>query len=381
MLLVIGAAGGLISSVCFFVDETQYVYVVEFGKPVRLHTEAGLKFKLPYQAVRRFDRRLQIVNPPGSPMLTQDRAGADKTGGSQSLGGPSLSIEWYATWRLPSVEFAIARIGQQAGSSLGQPTREEIQKELEASVLRFIRSVGTSTGVHDRLRERIDSRLKAEVGRMSLSQFVNKDEPNKIELEALTDRLTKEMRETAFEQFGIEVVDVRIKRFNHPEGVKPAIFEMIRTERQGVAEKYRAQGKSEAAMIRSSADTQREQLLSKAAAEAERIRGQGEAEAMRIANEAHSKDPQFYQLLKTLETYRTILNEKTTVVLSADSNLLRLFTEGMPKMSNADQRPAAQATDRPSGAAAPASDGTAGNGPRLPGSESPTPRRNREERP
>jgi membrane protease subunit HflC len=143
------------------------------------------------------------------------------------------------------------------------------------------------------------------------------------------------------------VVDVRIKRFNHPEGAKPAIFEMIRTERQGVAERYRAEGKSEAARIRSRADTERAQILSKAAADAERLRGAGDAEAMRIANAAHSQDPQFYQLLKTLDTYRAILNEKTTIVLSVDSNLLKLLTEGTPPLTPAPapERPVPPARD------------------------------------
>jgi membrane protease subunit HflC len=233
--------------------------------------------------------------------------------------------------------------------------------------------VGTSRDAEFRLRERIDSRLKAEVGRMSLAQFVNKDEPDKIQLEALTDRLTKEIRDVAIEQFGIEVVDVRIKRFNHPEGVKPAIFEMIRTERQGVAEKYRAQGKSEAAMIRSTADKERAQILSKAAAEAEIIRGDGEAEALRIANAAHSQDPQFYQLLKTLETYRTILNEKTTIVLSADSSLLKLLTDGMPDLTNSPKKPARPSGDQrsrtaPSDAPTGNAGGRRGSGPTAPAS-------------
>jgi membrane protease subunit HflC len=182
-----------------------------------------------------------------------------------------------------------------------------------------------------------------------------------IKLEQLNSELTGQIRRDAIDQFGIEVVDIRIKRFNHPEGVKPAIFDMIRAERQGVAERYRAEGKSEAAMIRSKADKERAMILSKALAEAEVIRGAGDADAMRIANEAHSQDPQFYQLLKTLDTYRAILNDKTTIVLSSDSPLLKLLTEGMPKLTNPPkpQQAGPTADDKP---APPTGGAASGNG-------------------
>jgi len=322
------------------------VYVTEFGKPVRLCVEPGLEFKMPYQSVRRLDRRMQMASPPGSQMLTRDRprpgeergaAGDDRPGAS--LGGPPLSVDWYVCWRLP--------------------TREVTGKDFEEGVLRFVQSVGTITGAHDRLRERIDSMLKAKVGQMSLKEFVSLNASD-IMLEQINRELTDQIRSAAIEQFGIEVVDVRIKRFNHPEGVKPAIFDMIRAERQGVAERYRAEGKSDAAMIRSRADKERAMILSKALAEAEIIRGEGDADAMRIANEAHSQDPQFYQLLKTLDTYRAILNDRTTIVLSSDSPLLKLLTEGMPKLTNPPKP--RQAGPAPEDKPAPPTGGASGNG-------------------
>jgi membrane protease subunit HflC len=322
-LLIILLIGLLVYTSCFFVDQTEYVYVTEFGRPVRLCVDPGLELKLPYQSVRRLDRRLQMYGPSGSQMLTRDRPHAGREGqasiaarSGSSMGGAPLSIDWFVCWRLPTRSFS---------ESLGKP--------FEASVLKFVQSVASITGAQDRLRERIDAVLKAKVGQMSLSEFVSLD-ANDLGLEKLNRDLTEQIRSDAIEQFGIEVVDVRIKRFNHPEGVKESIFAMIRAERQGVAERYRAEGKSEAAKIRSLADTERAQVLSKALADAERIRGEGDAEAMRIANEAHGADPQFYQLLKTLDTYRTILNEKTTIVLSSESPLLKLLTEGMPDLTS-----------------------------------------------
>jgi membrane protease subunit HflC len=336
-LAILFLLGLLVYTSCVFVDQTEYVYITEFGKPVRFCVEAGFELKMPYQSVRRLDRRLQMYAPAGSQMLTRDRPGKGSATGfepsqrpASSLGGPPLSIDWFVCWRLPTRAFT---------DSIGVPFDE--------SVLKFVQSVGSISGAQDRLRERIDSMLKAKVGLMSLSEFVSLD-PNDIGLNRLNQQLTDQMRRDAIEQFGIEVVDVRVKRFNHPEGVKGAILDMIRAERQGVAERYRAEGKSEAAKIRSLADTERSQILSKALADAERIRGEGDAEAMKIANEAHSQDPQFYQLLKTLDTYRAILNDRTTIVLSSESPLLKLLTEGMPNLPPANTRAGgSEKDDRP----------------------------------
>jgi membrane protease subunit HflC len=110
------------------------------------------------------------------------------------------------------------------------------------------------------------------------------------------------------------------------------VYGEIRSERERIAVQYRAEGASQKATIESLADLQRSQLLSLARRDATTIRGQGEAKAIEILNAAHSKDPPFYELLKTLEAYRTILDDQTTVVLSADSPLLKLLTEGLPKL-------------------------------------------------
>jgi membrane protease subunit HflC len=135
-------------------------------------------------------------------------------------------------------------------------------------------------------------------------------------------------------QFGVELVDVRLKRVSYPEAVKPAVFAEIRSERERVAVQFRAEGASQKAKIQSLADLQRDQLLARAKQEALTIRGEGEAAAIEISNSAHNKDPQFYELLKTLETYRTILDSQTTVVLSADAPLLKLLTQGVPQRSS-----------------------------------------------
>ena len=129
-------------------------------------------------------------------------------------------------------------------------------------------------------------------------------------------------------ELGVEVLDVRLRRFGHPVEVRPAVFDLIRSERRQVAARLRAEGEAQYLTITSQADRARDTILAEAEAEAERVRGNAEAEATRLLNEAHARDPQFFEFLRTLESYRSILDGQTTVVLSASSPLLKLLTQG-----------------------------------------------------
>jgi membrane protease subunit HflC len=124
--------------------------------------------------------------------------------------------------------------------------------------------------------------------------------------------------------------------------VRTAVFEQIKSERQRVAAATRAEGESEARIIRSAADRERSALIAGAEADAARLIGEGEAQATRISNEAHAADPAFYQFQKTLETYRAALDARTTLVLSADSNFLRLLSQGIPDSASSGPAEAKQ---------------------------------------
>ena len=129
-------------------------------------------------------------------------------------------------------------------------------------------------------------------------------------------------------QYGIDVVDVRIRRLNLPEQNKQSVFARMRAERDRIARQYRAEGEEQALSIRASAERQREEILSEAYKQAEEIKGRGDAQAARVYGEAYSKNPDLYKLTRTLEAYRKALDDKTTVVLSSDSELLKLLTRG-----------------------------------------------------
>jgi membrane protease subunit HflC len=139
-------------------------------------------------------------------------------------------------------------------------------------------------------------------------------------------------------ELGIEVLDLGLRRFNHPLEVRPAVFDLIRSERKQVAARLRAEGEAQYTAITSQADRTRDAMLAQADAEAERIRGQAQAESTRILNEAHGRDPKFYELLRTLESYSSILDAKTTIVLSSSSPLLKLLTRGPSEEAPAEVR-------------------------------------------
>jgi membrane protease subunit HflC len=332
LLLLMVVAAAILFRTVFFVDETEYVYVTQFGKPLRLYTQAGLAVKWPYQSLRRFDRRLQMYEPPPREILTQDKE--------------NLNFAWFVCWRIPSREFVGQRLGV-ADDGRSSSSAQEIEAELEKHVERFLQSVGSVQAAESRLEERIQAALAAEIGRTEFSQLVSL-EPGRVEIEDLTSRVAGAVRDAAAEQFGIEVVDVRLKRFNYPEAVKPAVYAEIRSERERVAVQYRAEGASEKTKIESLATLQRDQLLAEARREAASIRGQAEAKAIEISNAAHSKDPEFYELLKTLETYESILDDQTTVILSADSPLLKLLTRGLPELKETPaEKPASPGASPP----------------------------------
>ena len=352
LLALVGLAGWLLSRTVFFVDETEYVYVTQFGEPLRLETEPGLRVKRPYQSLWRFDRRLQMYEPPGREMLTEDKE--------------NLDFEWYVCWRIPGPEFVAAELvaptlrggesaaegaqipspSQSAGATNSAGATDDVKAQTENYVRRYLQTVGGKAAAESRLEERIQAAIAAEIGRTRLAELASLA-PDGLKLEAIMQRITESIRQTAIEQFGIEVVDVRLKRFNYPQAVKPAVFAEIRSERERVAVQYRAEGESEKTRIESQATLERDRLLAQAQRDATRMRGEGEAKAMEIFNAAHGKNPGFYQLLKTLETYRSILDEQTTIVLSADSPLLKLLSQGLPEPA---EMPGAASPSRSAGA-------------------------------
>jgi modulator of FtsH protease HflC len=263
------------------VQETEFVLVTQFGRPLYTIGQAGLHFKWPFQSATYFDRRLRIYNPRPSEFLTRDKK--------------NIVVDSYAAWKIQDPD-------------------------------RFLQSVGDPLAAEMRLHDIVWSGLSAALGGHDLDSLVSAS--GKVESSDLMDRLAALTDRAALEQYGINVVDVRIKRLNLPEQNKQSVFARMRAERERIARQYRAEGEEQALSIRAGADRQKAEILSAAYKEAEKSRGQGDAESTRIYGQAYSKNPRFYKLLRTLEAYKKVLDDKTTAVLSSDSELLKVLIRG-----------------------------------------------------
>ena len=270
-------------SAVFTVRETEFALVTLWGKPIRTVTEAGLTFKVPIlQQVRFFDRRLRVYNPPRSEFLTKDKK--------------NLSLDTYALWQI-------------------------------ADPQAFVQSVGNERAAEMRLHDLVWAGLAATIAGLDLEEIVSIS-PDRVKTDEVMDRLADRSGTAALEQYGIRVADVRLKRLNLPEQNKQSVYARMRAERERIARQYRAEGEEAALRIRAEADREREEILAKAYREAETTKGEGDAEAARVYGQAYSRNQALYKLTRTLETYRKALDEDTTVILSADSELLRLLTRG-----------------------------------------------------
>jgi len=335
------ATAWLAWSCVLFVDETEYVIVETLGRITAVYDDVdertgdrGLHFKLPWPIglVRSFDRRQQLFDPAGREMFTRDKK--------------NVTISGYLCWKIAEVP---------AGAKVPLAERP---------VVKFFRRLGNVSAAESRLDARLRSILSTEVGHVELSELIQVEHSEAgprgdspvaaVALSALQKfRQRPDETESLQQRTGIEVIDLRIKRINLPEGNRFAVYERMRTERERIAERYRSAGQAEKSRIESQARRQSAELLAKAEADAERIRGEGDAEAIAILNRAHAEDPEFYEFQRTLATYTRILNDRTTLVLSASSRLFQLLTEGVPPLG-AGETPSVRPAAAQVGPAAPA---------------------------
>jgi modulator of FtsH protease HflC len=276
-------AGLILLYLIFFqVRETEFVLLTQFGRPIYTVTDAGLHVKWPWWSSTYFDKRLRVYNPRPSEFLTRDKK--------------NLVIESYAAWKIEDP-------------------------------IRFVQTVGDATAAEMRLHDIIWSGLSAELGTHDLESIIS-TASEKTEAVQILDNLSASTDRAALEQYGIKVVDVRIKRLNLPEQNKQSVYARMRAERERIARQYRAEGEEQALSIRADADRQREEILSLAYKQAEKTKGEGDAESTRIYGQAYSRNPKLYKLLRTLDSYKKVIDDKTTAILSSDSELLKVLTHG-----------------------------------------------------
>lgn len=274
-LIILAVLFGL--STIITVDETEQIVILQFGKPVRTIKEPGLNFKLPapLQVANSFEKRLLEYDVPPEEILSRDKK--------------SLIIDNYVRWRI-------------------------------VDPLLFLQTVKAIPTAKTRLDDIVYSELRQELGTHDMVEIITENR------ELIMDKVTTVSNEET-SKYGIEVVDVRIRRVDLPQENEASIYARMEAERERQANKFRSEGEEEAQKIRAATDRDKTVILADAYKQAQEIRGEGEAKALDIYATSFSKDPDFYEFLRTLETYEKVIDKKTTLVLPGDSKLFKELTQ------------------------------------------------------
>ena len=264
-------------STIIMVDETEQIVILQFGKPVRTIKDPGLNWKLPapFQTSNSFEKRLLEYDVPPEEILSKDKK--------------SLIIDNYVRWKI-------------------------------TDPLLFLQTVKAVPTAKTRLDDIVYSELRQELGTHDMVEIITENR------ELIMDNVTRASNEET-SKYGIEVIDVRIRRVDLPQENEASIYARMEAERKRQANKFRSEGEEEAQKIRAATDRDKTVILAEAYKTSQQIRGEGEARALDIYASSFSKDPSFYEFIRTLETYEKIIDKKTTLVLPGDSKLLRELTQ------------------------------------------------------
>ncbi|MFJ7934872.1 protease modulator HflC [Sporosarcina sp. NPDC096371] len=269
----------------FVVKENEYRVVRQFGEITRIVKDPGINIKIPFiQSVTTLPKNQMVYNVSESEINTKDKK--------------RIIIDNYAIWKITDARKMISN------------ARNIVNAEL-------------------RMEEYIYSVVLAELGQLTYAEVINddKDKNNTSSRGDLNDRVTMRVNELLDEgNFGIEVVDVRMKRIDLPQENEQSIYTRMISERQSTAQKYLSEGDAEKRAIEAETDREVTELLATAKKDAAVIHAEGEAEAAKIYNDTFSKDPEFYNLYRTLQSYSKTIGEDTMIILPADSPYAKVLT-------------------------------------------------------
>jgi membrane protease subunit HflC len=259
----------------FIVHQNEQALVLEFGKPKRIIDQAGLNWKVPVvESVEYFDKRILDLDTTPQELFSSDQN--------------KLIVDSFARYRI-------------------------------VDPLKYYQTVRSVTGVRSRVGAILEGSLRRVLGSATLAEAVRDKRDSLM-------ALIKQQVNNEAKNFGIEIVDVRIKRVDLPQQNAASIYERMKTDRQREAAEFRAQGEEQSRRIRAEADRQVTVMKAEAERDARRIKGEGDAEKTRITNEAFSKDPEFYQFLRSMEAYETSLKRgDTRLIISPESETFRDF--------------------------------------------------------
>lgn len=258
----------------FVVDQTQRAILLQLGKPVGADLGPGLHFKLPFvQNVILFDARVLEYDAPAAEIITQDKK--------------NMVVDNYSRWKIENP-------------------------------LLFYRTVRNVQGGLARIDDIVYSQMREALGRYTLTEIVA------VERSTIMDEVTTKSN-AQLREYGIKIIDVRIKRTDLPKENQMAIYGRMQAERERQAKQYRSEGREEAAKITTLADRQRTVLLADAKRAAESARGEGEATATGIYAQALSQDPEFYEFVRTMDAYKKAMKDQTQYVLTPDSEFFKFL--------------------------------------------------------
>ncbi len=275
LLVIIIAIGALAFFSIFFVKEINQAIVLQFGDPKRIITTPGLQFKIPFvQNVVFLDRRILSLDPAPEEVIASDQK--------------RLIVDAFARFKI-------------------------------VDPLKFYISVGNERVARSRLATIINSRLRNVLGKQSLATLLSEDRAKQM-------ALIQEGVNTEAEKFGIEIIDVRIKRADLPQANSEAIFRRMQTEREREAKEFRARGAEMAVTITSTADKEVTVILANADKQSEIMKGEGDGIRNKIFADAFGQDPEFFSFYRAMQAYeKALIGGETTMILSPDSDFFKYF--------------------------------------------------------
>ncbi len=298
VIIVIVAIAIIAGSSLYVIDIKSQCVVTQFGRPVRVETEPGLRIKTPFiQKVRYFEKRIIEWDGEPSDILTRDKE--------------NIGINTWARWKIIKPLRFYTSLGME---SRGQGVLDEV---IESAVKNIVSAYPLNEVLRNTNRKLEYTTAELEKAEMSKRVIIDRGRSN------LVKEIKNMANEGVGERYGIELIDVRIKHINYVPTVIPKIYDRMRSERIRIANKYESEGRREEAEILGYMKKELEQIESEGYKIAVETKGEADAEAIRIYADAYKKAPEFYSFTKALETYEKTINKNTRLYLSTDSDYFR----------------------------------------------------------
>ncbi|MDQ0903767.1 MULTISPECIES: protease modulator HflC [unclassified Paenibacillus] len=262
----------------FIVKEGEYKVVLKFGEAVRIKSEPGIHIKIPFiESVKTLPKYQMVYDSKPTSILTKDKK--------------PIEVDNYTVWRIVDAQ-------------------------------QFLRTIQSITGGEERIDAAVYNTVRRKLSEIDYSNIISEN----TQRGNLNDEITKEVSELMErDNYGIKIVDVRIKRTDLPESNKMSVYKRMISDRQSIAAKYLSEGDEESKKITSKADRQARELIAQAEADAKKIVAEGEQQAAQIYNEAYGKDPYFYNFYRTLDSYLVSFKGEPVIMLPIDSPYTKIL--------------------------------------------------------